>query len=345
MAATVKHLRTRPAGGMVWFRVRRRTTRLVNGAFFAAGLGGLAWLIHRIGPQAIGDGLARVGPWFAAIVVLHLIAILLDGATLKAAAGPAGDRVGFWVFARASLAGHGINQATPLGKMGEITKVTTMAEELPTTAATGALIVQNFVMFVVNCAMIAIGVVVAALAFDVDPDFMTGFWVVGGVFAVLGVGALALMWRGVGDLPLRVARWFGVKREDWWHETAAAWAQAAASPHHMRRAFAACALSRCFDFVEAGLILHLLGIDQMAAATVVSAAGYQVVYWGTSFVPMQAGTAEGGAYLLFQSLGLPPTAGVLLELIRRARRLVFVAIALGIVGWQGLRGLGHTEHQ
>lgn len=328
---------------MVGARVKRRTARLLNAAFFAAGLGGLGWLVHRIGIDAIADGLARVGPWFAVIVLLHFCAILLDGATLRFAAGPAGDGVGFWLFARASLAGHGINQATPLGKMGEITKVTTMAEALPTTTATGALIVQNFVMFVINCVMIGLGVVVAAFAFEVDPAFMTGFWIIGGVFAVLGVVALLLMWRGVGEAPLRVARWFGVKRDDWWHETRAAWSEAAASPRHMRRAFAASATSRVFDFVEAGLILHLLGIDQMIAATVVSEAGYQVVYWGTSFVPMQAGTAEGGAYLLFEGLGLAPTAGVLLELIRRARRLVFIGIAVAIVGWQGVRALRHTE--
>ena len=48
---------------------------------------------------------------------------------------------------------------------------------------------------------------------------------------------------------------------------------------------------------------------------------------------------------MFESLGLPPTAGVLLELIRRARRLVFVGIAIGIVGWQGLRGVSHTERR
>jgi hypothetical protein len=316
--------------------------RWLNGLFFLLGGGGLVWIVWTIGPDEIGRGLSRAGGGFAAACAIHLVAILLDAITLRACAGAPGRDVPYLVFARASLAGHGINQATPLGKLGEITKVTVMAEQLPVERATSALIVQNFVMFVINCALIASGAVVAWAFFEVDSTLMTGWWIVGAVFFVLGAAALLLMWRGIGDLPIRIAGWLGVsgdRADRWaarWREIEHGWHDVAADRRYMRLAFASSATSRLVDFAEIAAILYALDIGPLAATAVVAVAGDQVVFWTTSFVPLQAGTAEGGAYLLFEGIGKAGAAGVLLELVRKARRLVFIAVAVILVGWRSL---------
>lgn len=323
--------------------MRRSTLRRINAVLLVIGLGGLVWMIHAIGPATITDGMAQVGAGFALVCGFHLLAILGDGLTLRASTGHLARSIVYPVFARASLVGHGINQATPLGKVGELTKFTMLAEHMNVERATAALIVQNLVMFVVNCGLITTGTLVVWLAFDVESRAMIAFAGVATVFVALGAGAGLLMWRGIGTAPFRVARWLRVSEariERWqerWQEVEGAWRETSANPGAMRLAFASSIASKLFDFGEAYVILSALGIEPTLAAAVASVANYQVVVWVTPFVPMQAGTAEGGAYVLFGLLGLPPQAGVLLELIRKARRLCFIALAIALLGWHTAR--------
>ncbi|HUH04713.1 MAG TPA: lysylphosphatidylglycerol synthase transmembrane domain-containing protein [Kofleriaceae bacterium] len=323
--------------------MRRSTLRRINAILLVLGLGGLAWMVHAIGPGTIADGMAQVGAGFALVCGFHLLAILGDSLTLRASTGHLARTVAYSVFARASLVGHGINQATPLGKVGELTKLTLLAEHMSGERATAALIVQNLVMFVVNCGLIATGTLVVWLAFEVEPRAMIAFAGVAAVFLVLGAGAVLLMWRGLGDAPFRVARWVRVSAariERWqgrWQEVEGAWRETSANPGAMRLAFGSSIASKLFDFGEAYVILSALGVEPALAAAVASVANYQVVVWVTPFVPLQAGTAEGGAFVLFGLLGLPPQAGVLLELIRKARRLVFIALAIALLGWHTAR--------
>jgi hypothetical protein len=63
----------------------------------------------------------------------------------------------------------------------------------------------------------------------------------------------------------------------------------------------------------------------------------QLVVWAATFVPGQIGVAESNSALLFKLLGLGPTLGFSVEVLRRLRTIIGVAIGLGI-GWaMGLR--------
>jgi hypothetical protein len=50
-------------------------------------------------------------------------------------------------------------------------------------------------------------------------------------------------------------------------------------------------------------------------------------------VPLQAGSAEGGAYIVFQAVGLSPATGVLVEIGRKLRRVVFITLGVSLLGW------------
>ena len=59
----------------------------------------------------------------------------------------------------------------------------------------------------------------------------------------------------------------------------------------------------------------------------------QLITWVAGFVPGQIGLAEGAGALLYKFLGLDPITGFSLELVRRLRKVVAIAIGLlfGIV--------------
>jgi uncharacterized membrane protein YbhN (UPF0104 family) len=322
-----------------------RWVRRLNIGFLLCGVLALAWLIYALGLDRLADGLTRLGWGFALSTGAFTCGILLDGVTMRACAGPRGHELPYWHFARASFAGHAINQATPLGSLGEVTKVTILSEKVPPARATATLIVLNIVMFVVNCGLIALGPVVAVLVLDPGPT-VTLVLVLGAmVFFIAGAVALVFLRRGPGDVPFRVALRLGVGPERvgrWrarWHAVESDWLEASGDRRQMAVAWVSGVLSRTAAAVEAMIILHFLGAEQIVAVGLLSLAGYQLVNWLTAFVPMQAGTSEGGAYVLFAAVGLSPVLGVLLELVRRIRRLVFICAGVAVLGWPTFRRL------
>ena len=68
-----------------------------------------------------------------------------------------------------------------------------------------------------------------------------------------------------------------------------------------------------------------------------SLAGSQAISWALFFVPFQAGSAEGGAYAIFEAAGLSSAAAVVSELARKLRRLVFIALGVALLGLTAVR--------
>ncbi len=317
--------------------------RRINVAFLLLGGLALAWMIHHVGLATLRRGLAEVGAGFVLSCGAHFAALALDSVTLRAVTGHAGRAVPYLTYLRVSLAGHAINEATPLAKLGELTKFTMLSDHVPTDRAAAALIVQNFVMGVMNCGLIAIAPPLVVLTMDVDGRLAALLWITGGVFALLGAALLVLMARGPGELPFRLARRVGFatarvdRWRDGWRGIEGHWHEATADRSRMRIAWLSGAASRAMSVVEAAIILHLLGAHHVVSVAMVSTASFQLILWTTSFVPLQAGTAEGSAYVLFARLGLSPTTGVLLELVRKVRRLVFIGIGVTVLGVSAFR--------
>ena len=97
------------------------------------------------------------------------------------------------------------------------------------------------------------------------------------------------------------------------------------------------AAGRMWNVLETALILYFLGGERIIAAAVLSLGSSQMVGWLFSFVPMGAGTAEGGAYVVFRAAGLSPDLGVLVEIGRKLRRIVFITLGVLVLGWDAFR--------
>lgn len=327
--------------------IRRKVPRLIALITFCAGIAGLVWMLSTLDPAELRSGLRAIGPWFALTCAAHLTALCLDSVTLRACVGMPG--LGLGLFLRASITGHAINQVTPLSKVGELTKYAVLAEQFPPTRAVATLLAQNIVMFVANCCLIVAAPLVVFATVDVDSRARLLLGTGAVIFALLAAIALLLLHRGPGALPFRLLRRIGVSEERaarWrktWEETESRWREGMASGGSMGTAWISAILSRGANVAEAALILSLLGTQSPATAAVLSLAGYQLVIWLTPYVPYQAGTAEGGSYMLFSLVGFNPAHGVMLELVRKGRRLVFIVLGLTILGWHRAQQRGGSE--
>jgi hypothetical protein len=307
------------------------------------GLGAIAlgWLVYRIGPAALLAGLEEVGWGLLLGAALHLGGIALDAVTLRATT--AGDGPRYLTALRASLAGHAINEATPGGKLGELTKFSLIENGVGGRRAAAGLIGQNLVMFTVNCGLIALAPPLALLWVGAPGAIVGIALAVTAVFLGLGAVALVLLARGLGAWPFaalralrvpaaRVARWrerFGtVERE---------WLSAAHTRRAMLAAGASAVASRLCNVAESATYYALAGGEHAVAAGFLSLAGSQLVSWVLFFVPFQAGSAEGGAFALFRAAGLPPESAVVVELARKLRRVGFIALGVALLMLPGPR--------
>jgi hypothetical protein len=317
-------------------------TRRWTVVFLLVGLAALAYLIVDLGFGQLVDGVVRIGWGFLLSCLAFLSSLLFDAVVRQACAGKDGAAVGFWVYARAGLAGHAINTVTPLGQLGEITKYLILRERLTESAAASVLVVENLFAFWTNCALIGLAPPIAVLALGLHGTFATILLVAAGVFLLAGIASIVLLRRGPIESPFRLARRLGIKEAKveaaraWWRRVENLSRSTAGDPRRMAIAGVAALLSRLATVGEVAIILYFLGFDSMAVSFL-TLANNQLVFTIMPFVPMQAGTAEGGSYLLFAAAGMPPQIGVLMELVRKVRRLVFVTIGVALIGTQAFR--------
>ncbi len=299
---------------------------------FLAGLAGLAWLLQTQDYDALRDGFAAVGPWFAVGCAAHFTGLFLDAITLRECSNA--PQAPLSLFVRASVTGHAINEATPLGKLGEVTKFSILKERLRSEDAVAALVVQNIFMFAANCLLFMALPLALQWAFPLSSQAGWALGICAGLFFLAFLVALALLHWGIGMWPFSLLQGLGIseKRVQRWRNAWAAvekaWQERQNNSQPMTAAWLTAVASRMANVAEAALYLHLLGCPVPLAGAFLSLAGYQLVFWLTSFIPLQAGTAEGGSYLAFEFFGLNPAHGLLVELIRKLRRLVFITLGV-----------------
>jgi hypothetical protein len=319
--------------------------RLINAILFAAGVVALIWMVARLGPESLAEAALAVGWVFALAVAAHLAGIALGALSLRLCVGAPEP---FRFYFAANLAGHAVNEATPLSKAGEVVKLTMITERAGAEHTAGGLIVWNISLMITGALSIAAGCAVALAAFPVASGARAAVIGLGLGFATLAAVTLLFLYVRVGRWPLallsrlggaeRLARW-----ERSWLEIESHWRRVSRDSRRVAAILALAVAIRGANLLEAVFILGALGIEPLWASALVGLASFQLSYWLTGFVPLQVGTAEGGTWAAFVALGLSGASGVALELVRKLRRLLFIAVGLIVLGVMGLRRPGNDQ--
>lgn len=297
-------------------------------------MGALAWVVIHIGPAFLWHAMRAAGWGFAAACTIHFGMTVCDTLLLRWSAGEAARGKPFLAFLRIQLCGHAINGALP--GLGEASKYALLDELLTPEARLAALVRQN--VFMVLASLILVGVIppIAAIVLGLAGAPLVGVFVLCGAFLIAAVLLAIFLRVGAGELPFRVLRRVRVpaqRVEAWrvkWQSVERLRRSEAGARRRAWASFGIIMLGRTGLVLENWVILHALHQPGFLLAAV-SAAGEQLVAWATQFVPFQAATAEGGAYYLFAAVGRTPAMGVALELVRKSRRVVFLAVATVII--------------
>jgi uncharacterized protein (TIRG00374 family) len=106
---------------------------------------------------------------------------------------------------------------------------------------------------------------------------------------------------------------------------------------HLIVAVIAEVLGRCLAMLEYFFIARAMGLHIGYPTAFVIGAFSQLAINLTVFIPFELGSKEGGLYLIFELLGLPPALGVYASVLSRLRELTWIAIGLTMVWVSGRR--------
>ncbi len=314
-----------------------------NVAFLAVGLIGLGFFAASVGPERLFGELDRLGWTVALVAAVNGVTLLVDSAVLSVCLGAPLRLASYARILRAQVAGHAINTVTPTGNLGEVTKYTILTQTWSKQEVGAALLSANLVGLGANVVLLVLAPLAAPLMLGLTGPVARVFYVAAAVSAALGGVLAVVVVRGPGTWPFHVVRRLGVseakveRARTAWREVADT-ARARLTGRRRAAAVVLALVSRGLSVAEIAVILALVGVDAHPLVPFLFVANGQIISWVTSFVPMQAGTGEGGGYALFRSLGLDPTQGVVVELVRKCRIVVWLIIGLALLGTATLSG-------
>jgi uncharacterized membrane protein YbhN (UPF0104 family) len=297
---------------------------------FLGGLGGLVFLVVRIGPESLGAAFAQLRWWqFVLVCLPYGLIMVVD--TLGWRYAFRSDRAPFHRLLGARMAGDALNVATALASVGgEAMKVWLIRRDVPYEDSVPALVIAKTTATVAQALFLLVGIGLALAALPLESRVVrVMFWLL--VVEVVAVGGFVLVQvTGLVRRGGRLLQWFGI-------DGGASHADRLdrALRDYYRRNWRRFAVSTSFHFlgwllgaVETYLMLVALGVGvPLVTASVVEAFGSGVRF-ASFLVPANIGALEGANAAVFGALGLTGGAGLAFTLVRRGRQVVWVVIGL-----------------
>lgn len=324
------------------------TVRLLERLLLAAGVGLFVFLVYQLGAASVLDNLRLVGWGILLIIAQESLAITANTFGWWFAFPEPRPQIPFRRFVAARIAGDGVNYTTPTATLGgEFVRTRLLRDTAPMTSLVASVAVAKLTQAVGQISFIVVGLVFV-LEETPLPDGVRRGLLIG--LTLFSVAAALLIWaqrRGMFAPLLRAAHRLGLPERGPHLLRSFERLDAEIARFHGRssRAFLCSAgsffLGWTCGVIEMYLILWFLdvgaSVQRALTIEVLSAAIDGLLF----FVPVKAGTQEGGKVLIFTLLGLGPAKGLAAGIIRRIRELTWAFVGLVILWYQqgSLRGL------
>lgn len=297
----------------------------------------LAWLLRETKWHELRNMLTGIGPWAALILGIEVASLCCDAGALHAFMRPEARMVSYARVLGAQASGRAINVLTPLGALGEATKVTMLAGHAPRARVLSSLVLLNAAKLYLEVAVMLIGIPITLLLIDL-PDaikLMVGIGVAVLVPAMVVVGVM--IQRGAIRSLVGILRRFriiGAERAKTWKEKLGEVDKHISELHKHRTAGTRLGLmfvlvSKVLTVASTILIMVALDIDLTASLVIGVLSVGVLVQWVSSVVPLGLGLADGGNYALYSMLGAGGDHGMYFTMIWRARTVFLAGLGLG----------------
>ncbi len=313
--------------------------RAFNLFALAAGALGLIVLLRSVGFDDVMRTALAVGNGFALVLALAVAGIFCDAAAMHVLMRPEARMVSYWRVVAAQASGLTLNLLTPGAKLGEVTKVTLLAERAPRNRAISTVLLFNLCYLYLQTAIVLVGVPLVNSQLTLPRSVENRIWI--GSLALLALAVLAgiVVHRGVVRTVLGVAarvRLVSAPTRDRLIGRLAAIDRHVRELHlgktsSTRAGMGLVALAKMLAWAEIAVILYSLGARPSASVLLAILVATIVIDELSAVVPFGLGIADAGNYVLFGALGLTPLAGAALTLVRRGRNAALALLGLGLM--------------
>jgi hypothetical protein len=323
--------------------IETRTGSGVNVAGILTAVGGLAllvWVVERVGLAKIAADVRQVGWGLVAIIAIGGLRFLARSIAWQIALDPE-HALGPGAAFAAVICGDAIGNLTPLGPLvGEPAKAAFARKHVPLAAAVAALAVENVLYTLSAAAMIAAGMAVLIVEYEVPAALQSAGEITLASTAVLFGAALWLLWRQ----PPIVSRTIGIAPRLRRHVDGIRDLERSVYSFASRRpgALAGMALAEisfhALGVCEIYVTLWLLyGRPPGLLSAFILETCNRLIIVVFKFVPLRLGVDEAVTALFTQVLGLGANTGVAIAIIRKLRVLFWTAAGGAVMMKRGMR--------
>jgi uncharacterized protein (TIRG00374 family) len=304
--------------------------KILRAALFVGGVAVVAFLVVRVGADALASVLSRLA-WWQLLLVCLPYGLIMAVDTLGWRYAFAGARPPYLRMLAARTAGEALNIVTALGSVGgEAVKVWLLRPAVPYDESVPSIVIAKTTSTIAQTLFLLLGLIAAVTVLTVDTRIISSMLVLLAVEAILVGGFLATQLAGLVRSAGRLLAWSGLIEASSHAERLDANLRRFYR-HRWRRFLLSITCHLCgwiLGVLETLVILSVLEIPAgMATATVIETLGSGVRF--VSFlVPGSLGVLEGAYTGVFATLGLGASAGLAFSLVRRARQVVWIGVGL-----------------
>jgi uncharacterized protein (TIRG00374 family) len=311
---------------------------------FAAGAVLFLVLVLHVGPGVLLANFRRAGFALIPIVLLWIPVFLCWNAAwwLTMRDGSEGATPPFWRVLVVGVAGHSLNDLTPFAQIGgEPFRIGALSPWLGAARAAGS-VVTYYMLHAMSNMVVWLAGIVLVLALYHPPAALVVPLVAAGLLIALLIaflfsrhqqGIVAPLVRVVSRIPFTgrltarlQARSAGIDDLD--HRITAFYRAGRA---RFLLALVLDTLGRFISMGEYWLVAHAIAVPMSLLQTVVigsfGALAINVIF----FMPLQAGSKEGGLYFAFKLAGLDARLGIFAALVQRVREWTWIGVGLLLV--------------
>jgi uncharacterized protein (TIRG00374 family) len=294
-------------------------------------------LVASFGIDRILRNVTSAGSGIALAVLVWFGVYILNTASWKLALGPAGGRTPFWQLFMITVSGFVINTITPVVALGgEPYKVQALSWGLGAHRAISAVVLHRMVHLLGHMLLLLAGIVTTFFVVTLNPPMAASLAVAGVAAAAVVVLTLRGTRDGVFDTIARITVRYRILSfipvEKYRDNLAAMDAVLTDVYRNDRRSFRLSILleflSRLLMGVEVWIVLGALGAAVSPAQAIFIYVTFSIAINLMFFVPMAAGTQEGGILLGMESLGVDPALALSLGVMLRVREFAWIGIGL-----------------
>ena len=323
---------------------RSRWVAWLNAACLALGVVLLAVLLFKLDLQQVGARLRLVGWAFLGVFGAHVLGLVVTAAGWQCMVDPARSRARFRDFLAAFWAGFSINALTPGAQLGAVLRMTILRDKVESEELIASLVMLSFFGYASTMALTLLAPLLCLALLDLPTRTVLVVFGIAVVFCVPMMLIYIFLRRGAAAATIRIIRklpFVRFKDPERVAEKARAIDRSIRTFRKQRpRLFLYAVLwiagARLCQVLEYAVLLPVLipgrGLLWLGAVAFLTQASTQLLAWAMTFVPSQVGVAEANTTLLYQLLGLDPVVGLTIEIVRRIRTVLGVAIGL-LIGW------------